>query len=378
MEDVRRKTAKAEEKARTNLSLALCEKILLKLEVKPLLRFKCVCHGWHELISSSGFIHRHLELSTADPEQSHHRVFSIFPLTTIDYSFFGFYVEREWNKIIDKPLRYPRKMSRVYLKIMGSCDGLICLFSGTKKKIIIIWNPLSHELVTLPLPFVRDCVGFYWFGHDSDSNSYKLVLSSHRNKYYSMFEFKSEDGLYNWRKCKDEIVCLLQVFEKRGTFFNGKVHWPCLQNRRVVVSYDLSKSKIRRMMAPNGGDAFFTLGVFDECLSAICKPGENFEIWVMKEYGLEQSWTRLMELEGFETNSHYLRPLGTLRNGDLIVDVDGRTLERYYFNYKTTRVVKTHRINGNLSSDAISFVESLISPIHAIKFYRELLYKIAN
>nr|XP_027118306.1 F-box/kelch-repeat protein At3g23880-like [Coffea arabica] len=371
MEDADRKIRKTEEKARTKLPLVLCEKILLRLDVKALSRFKCVCNGWHDLISSSRFIRRHLDLSIADPEQNHHRVFLIFPLTTIDYRYFGFHVERKYcNKIIDKPLRYPREMSPFYLEIIGSCDGLICLLSGVKDKSIIIWNPSSQELVTSPLPFSHADLGFYWFGGDCMSDGYKLLVSSHR-KYHKIYELSPYEGLYDWRKHKDEVIRPTRAFERRGTYFNGNVYWPCLQNRHIVVSYNLSNAEVRGIPAPDiiRGNASFTLGVLDGSLCAICKPYKNFEIWTMKECNLGQYyWTNLIQLEGFEANSNILRPLGTLRNGDLIVDVDQKTLQRYYFNGNTPRIVKTHNVNNGMLSDAITYVESLVSPIDSIQF----------
>ena len=69
-----------------------------------------------------------------------------------------------------------------------------------------------------------------------------------------------------------------------------------------------------------------------------------------------------------ETQSNFLRALGTLRNGDLIVDVDQETLQRYYFNGNTPRIVKTHNVNNGMLSDAITYVESLVSPIDSIQF----------
>ncbi|KAL3507254.1 hypothetical protein ACH5RR_032636 [Cinchona calisaya] len=378
MEEPQRKIAKTEEK----FSSAIYEKILLRLEVKDLLKFKCVCYDWYDIISSTRFVQRHLELSKTDPEKHLHRIFVVYPLTTIDYRYFGFHIERRWNKIIDKPFRYPiEKMSRVDTEIIGSCDGLICLLSGgVNEQITIIWNPCSQELVTSPLPFDRDGVGFYWFGRDNNSNGYKLLLSSHYDKNYTLYELSSNSnsngqGLYKWRKRTNKVICLTRVYQKTGTFFNGYVHWPCSQNRNFVVCYDLSKAKIRVLPAPDviqHNNPCFSLGVLDGCLSAICKPHDNFEIWVIKNYSLEKSWTRLMELEGFKINSKFLKLLGTLRNGDLIVEVDHTTLERYYFKGKTPRIVKTHSING-ISSDAITYVESLISPLGTIQLSPELL-----
>ncbi|KAL3507253.1 hypothetical protein ACH5RR_032635 [Cinchona calisaya] len=62
------------------------EKIRVRLEVKDLLRFKCVCRCWADIISSSFFVHRQLEQSKEDPDQNHRRIFLIFPHVTIPYN----------------------------------------------------------------------------------------------------------------------------------------------------------------------------------------------------------------------------------------------------------------------------------------------------
>ena len=67
-----------------------------------------------------------------------------------------------------------------------------------------------------------------------------------------------------------------------------------------------------------------------------------------------------MQVEWF-TKSKCLRPLGFLKNGEIMVDIDGRTLVRYSNNWKTGKVVIPDSRRSN-ESDAITYVPSFISP----------------
>ncbi|KAL3507329.1 hypothetical protein ACH5RR_032711 [Cinchona calisaya] len=352
------------------------EKILVRLEVKDLLRFKCVCRCWADIISSSFFVHRQLEQSKEDPDQNHRRIFLIFPHVTIPYNSCDDKEDSKSNRI-SKKIPLPRQFSRDDLKIMGSCDGLICLLS--KGYYVFLWNPSSRKVEELSQPSYG-CANFYWFGRDStiDGTNYKLIVGVSGDR----FDDRRTNTLYVWSSNTNtdrssyrwtemgETVYISKVFEDRGTFLNGIVHWPTYEpnmpNRLdFVVSYDLSRCEIRRLHAPaviQGGivNSCYTLGVLDGRLCTICKPIKKFEIWMMKEYGRNESWVRMVRLKEFEPNLKLLRPICFLKNGELIADVDRRKLVRYNFVTKTVQIVKTH--NNHPMSDVITYLESLISP----------------
>ena len=166
----------------------ICERILLRLDVKNILRFKCVCRSWCDLISNPSFAFRQLELSKADPEKSHHRILRTNRLATIDYNAFcdykafcdynSFWGENEcrWNRISTTqvpgdPPQHPR--------IVGSCDGLVCLlcYDYKVRHRMLIWNPCSREFLNVDAP---PCIiEFYWFGCKSfttKNGTYNLVV----------------------------------------------------------------------------------------------------------------------------------------------------------------------------------------------------------
>ncbi|XP_027120324.1 F-box/kelch-repeat protein At3g23880-like [Coffea arabica] len=367
----------------------VCENILVRVDVKNLCRFKCVCHGWYDLISSSRFTKKQFELLKPDPERNPDRIFMIYPHATIDMNAcIGSQKYNDGRNLMNKKVRYPKPSSFGSLRIMGSCDGLVSLMSEyNKNKVILMWNPSTKDLLTLDVP-ESESVGygheFYWFGHNdcsSNNGSYKLVLCLRTTLYnpiYTIYVLNSNSNsnsnssrsLYHWTRTAElQLISQMPYGRRlhgcRGTLLNGIVHWPSYCE---VTAYHLSEATVRRIAVPSinhgdghGWDQCFTLGVFDGCLGAICKPPENkFEIWIMKEYGVGESWTKYAQVEWF-TKSKCLRPLGFLKNGEMMVDIDGRTLVRYSNNWKTGKVVISHSHRSN-DSDAITYVPSFISP----------------
>lgn len=132
-------------------------------------------------------------------------------------------------------------------------------------------------------------------------------------------------------------------------------------DKLVVVWYDSSRDIIGKLRLPevielDNHSNEFTLGVLDGCLCVLNKtsPGYRFEVWAMKQYGVEESWSKMMELDGFPSNTGSLRPLGYLKNGELLVNVDNKRLVRH--NHQTNIAASVRPAN------AIGYVESLISP----------------
>ncbi|XP_027120321.1 F-box/kelch-repeat protein At3g23880-like [Coffea arabica] len=362
-----------------DLPLELHEQILLRLDVKALLRFKCVCSCWNDLISSSRFAERQLELSIADHEEKHHRILQTFPLATVEFNECG-------GHRISKRIPLPPQFSSHYLRILGSCDGLICLLNFSapslffNSKDILIWNPSTKELLTIPSPFGLVDPEFCWFGRDSNIiGAYKLVIGL-RTQIYSSEDlpiirilYSCGGGIYKWRGIETKFGSEIRSFsDPRGTHLNEIVHWPSSSSwfSHVVVTFDLSQEKFGTIPVPNmlHRNNGFTIGVFEKCLCAIFNFSphkrywwDRFEVWMMKEYGVKESWTMSMTLEGLEAFS--IRPLAFLKNGELIADVDDnahvKTYVRYSFKEKAAEVLKKH--NGE-NSDAITYVESLISP----------------
>jgi F-box interacting protein len=117
-------------------------------------------------------------------------------------------------------------------------------------------------------------------------------------------------------------------YPKVGPLFNGTIHWlarRCDLSVYVIVAFDLMKRKLLEMPFPDD-DSIPThcdLWVFGELLSILANNYNNnnnntVEIWVMKEYTMHSSWTKILVLPV----TYYFSLIYSTKNGDLI-GVDG-------------------------------------------------------
>ncbi|KAI3470021.1 hypothetical protein Pfo_026684 [Paulownia fortunei] len=229
------------------------------------------------------------------------------------------------------------------MEIVGSCDGLICLMNRGSMN-IVIFNPSTR---------IFCCNLFFPQGNLITQVQVLNLNGKCKSRYLRSVDQRTQDHNY--------------FFEKIGTLLHETLHWPACagpngpnRSRYKVVTYDFEKNEIVEIPAPGGvtGDeSSFTLGVLDECLFAIFRPGDIFELWIMKEYGEKESWTKYRNIEGY-SNFKFLTPLGFSGDGELIIDADSSVLTKYTFTEKRATVLNTRKCDN---SKAIIFTESLLS-----------------
>ncbi|KAF5820103.1 putative F-box domain-containing protein [Helianthus annuus] len=129
----------------------LVEQILLRSEVKDLIRFKSVCKSWHSVITSSGFINRHLNRSynkdRHNYEIGHRRI-----------------------RLTDGSGSYT---------LVGSSNGLVCIISYLRIGEVLVGNPLTRELRQLPLSTI-DSPSCWGFGYDSSTDDYNVLVGARK------------------------------------------------------------------------------------------------------------------------------------------------------------------------------------------------------
>uniref|UniRef100_A0A3Q7H517 F-box domain-containing protein n=1 Tax=Solanum lycopersicum TaxID=4081 RepID=A0A3Q7H517_SOLLC len=122
--------------------------ILLKLDVKSLLRFKCICKSWCTLIEDPKFIKHHYDMSQKDVNC--HKFF----LTGGEWN-----NEDDYFYSVDTPLQYDSVASLIESRIprishlsslsfvSSSNNGIILMVFPYD--LIILWNPAIDVLWTL-------------------------------------------------------------------------------------------------------------------------------------------------------------------------------------------------------------------------------------
>nr|POE67151.1 f-box/kelch-repeat protein [Quercus suber] len=151
-------------------------------------------------------------------------------------------------------------------------------------------------------------------------------------------------------------------------FFNGFHHWIGSLNsepgdsydHHIIMSFDMSHEVFQIIRFP---DMFFpnkTLAVFNDCLACIVYGiNEYIDIWVMREYGVEDSWTKQLVV------GHLLgiqRPLQILGNEEILLVDEKKTLVLYNIGSQEMKILqRTGYPKIFMPTQAFGYVESLVS-----------------
>ncbi|XP_074297865.1 F-box/kelch-repeat protein At3g23880-like [Silene latifolia] len=164
-------------KTTRRLLLDMILEILILLPAKSVLRFKCVCKEWCNLINNSLFAKLHLNKSLQS-DSKHNRALFTTALHFVD----DLYRPSRWIK-----LNWPKDIIRTNstcTEVVGSCNGLVCLKitrgPDYTVKCFVICNPTTGTF-KLILPSSdknwRDYKS-YGFGYDSEHDDYKIVVTN--------------------------------------------------------------------------------------------------------------------------------------------------------------------------------------------------------
>ena len=195
--------------------------------------------------------------------------------------------------------------------IVGLCNGLICLVE-CDFDYLRLYNPAtqlesqrSPRLVSIEevsdLGYTR-----FGFGYDDVSDKYKVVAIScdpEAETVAVVYTF----GEDSWGKIQTFPYTVLDM----GTFLSGTLNWLAIRSNspevdsynKFIVSFDVGKEQWREVLQPvfHRDHIHFTvptLGVLRDCLCLSYQYAYDayFVVWVMKEYGVRESWTILMNV----------------------------------------------------------------------------------
>ncbi|KAK4363163.1 hypothetical protein RND71_018404 [Anisodus tanguticus] len=208
---------------------------------------------------------------------------------------------------------------------MGSCNGLLCLFDPIVEYVTHILNPCTGEFVFLPDP-IRDLedpvsvvVGFRFL---HNRNVYKVV-----------------EIVYYKREIVDDDNDDLRFVDR-------------------IVAFDLQNEVFGVIPHPDfdSGRLNYTLGVLQDYV----------EIWVMKDYGVKESWTKRLKIVCSEVGLVIgaVQPLFFQRNGEVILQHDGTLL---CYNPLTKKLRELPISGMPRSFKAFIHVGSLVSPRKLLK-----------
>ncbi|KAE8698077.1 hypothetical protein F3Y22_tig00110602pilonHSYRG00089 [Hibiscus syriacus] len=174
---------------------------------------------------------------------------------------------------------------------------------------VILLNPalrVSKRLPDLGFKKRRGCYTVYGFGFDASLDDYKVVrVFCYQSKGFED-AYESIVRVYSlrtnsWRRIQDfhfGVPC-----NEAAKHVDGNLNWIVFHGQEgfscTIVSLDLAQETYKEVPQPCYGDGASerTLGVLDGCLCVLCNYGRLYAVvWVMKEYGKRESWTKLITI----------------------------------------------------------------------------------
>ncbi|PIA59781.1 hypothetical protein AQUCO_00400583v1 [Aquilegia coerulea] len=193
--------------------------------------------------------------------------------------------------------------------LIGSCNGLVCLFQLGSFELL---NPRTRECKIFEASYLRECDGTgYGFGYDSIADEYKVVHMDYREDLRPPNDYKtwvdSQVNVYSVSDTKYRMTFDIPYKIVNGNYpavyLNGALHWvavPKRKKRKTIVSFNMREKVFQVLPIPDnvGIKAIMNIGVLGEQICMICTSGTNqMEIWVMKNYSAKDSWTKLCSIE---------------------------------------------------------------------------------
>lgn len=267
-----------------------------------------------------------------------------------------------------------------WVRVWGSSDGLL-LVSDEGNSNLILLNPSTRECKKLPTcPFFHALVGVgefvayaYGIGYDSCTDGYEVVMLSYSG--LSHITIVAVYSLRNdaWRRLRDFPSMLMRY--TCGVLFNGCLHWLGWRaGSFAIVAINLPDEIFKEVPLPGALNACtigysYELVVLGDCLCLVSRPlSYQFRVWMMKEYGVRESWNKIT-IERPERPRLIL--LGLLAEDELLfksneVILDGDKTKKLVVYNPKKRTMRDIVVCGIPSEFAFrgTYVESLVSPHH--------------
>ncbi|XP_058756081.1 F-box/kelch-repeat protein At3g23880-like isoform X2 [Vicia villosa] len=252
---------------------------------------------------------------------------------------------------------YPFTFKEPFYCIFGSCDGMFCL---EVNRSVILWNPSIQKSKTLPSIGGFPPVTAYGIGFDTLIDNYKVVcvvdegiLEDAKIKVHTL-------GTNSWRMIPGDFPVPTRRSLKLAS---GTLNWFSFDDYRIV-SFDLVNESCRKLLPPTYyGEVVYSviLDVLRDCLCIFAHSYTSSTVWMMKEYGNEESWTQLFRVPRREESFYdiHTRPIWISKD-DLVLMKKKMNLAICDFKNGAFKIQMIQNIDDWLSPEV--YIESLVSP----------------
>ncbi|PQP94210.1 F-box protein CPR30 [Prunus yedoensis var. nudiflora] len=298
-----------------NIPRELIWDILLRLQPKDLIRYRCVSKAWYALIHNQDFIKPHLERSIKTNSTR-----TIFLSTTPSYFFsLPFDNDEKLGTATTVGFSIPSKDPvRETTVTVGYANGLVCICNYVDEDIsyIALWNPSIQKLKKIPIrthepraqPSPKsEMLDIYGFGYNSTNDDYKLVgiIRKPANEYeVSVYSLKAN----SWKRIQNMPCSGFSLQNNHMVFSKGALGWLMWKKlhhelQYMIVTLDLASEKYREFPFPvdrideieNSRLELDALG--DYLCICVNRFMNRCEAWIMKEYGVTESWSLLYSID---------------------------------------------------------------------------------
>ena len=362
--------------------------ILIRLPTKSIITCTSVCKTWKSLIQNPTFISTHLHHSINN--NNHYLFFRFYDVEEDIKEKYPLYNDNDFiqHTRFDFPLEPQNKDDPIF-RVVGTCNGLVCLsddlYIYTNE--FFLWNPCVRKFVKLPYPnltyhpdcFFRVSIGF---GFDAETNDYKVVrmvsLVVDHNDDLDIEIDQPEVEVFSlatgeWRKVTSFLppICTLMEDREPQTFVNGALHWLAFRSTgddklvHFVLVFDLGDETFCEIQLPEllnySGYGRIQLcayvSVYGNSIALFQRRDSDYSeyeiMWVMKEYGVVSSWTKVLTIDDQDQGW----AIGSRRNGEVVFE----SYEWQLFSLDLeTREKKDLRISSYTHTFVESYDESLV------------------
>ncbi|XP_020216448.1 F-box/kelch-repeat protein At3g06240 [Cajanus cajan] len=321
--------------------------IMGKLPLKSIKRFGCVCKSWVSLLENPNFMtifrnnflsnHRSYyddtvlllcqSLNTNITETHHENLF------LLSGEKFQNRVKLDWPNLFQE-----QNLANSHIDILGhaSINGILCV--NNRYSTIGLWNPTTEELKIIPpspnkfvpsnLVYSADPCGF---GYDRDTDDYKVIShvqfllfddndnwnreNEHRNPLWEIYSLRSN----SWKNLEIDVDVPLSD-RVDYLYLDGMCHW---QGGDYLVSFDLSNEVFFTTPIPleipsdrirYEYDVTLVLLNVSVALISHFMYCSTFNISILGEVGVKESWTKLFIVEPLP---YILHSIGAGKKGDI-------------------------------------------------------------
>ncbi|XP_057797595.1 F-box/kelch-repeat protein At3g06240-like [Salvia miltiorrhiza] len=325
--------------------------ILLRLSVRSIAVSKCVCKPLLHLLGTHDFAKSHFSKSapalafTMRTNDSYRLKISELEEDEID---------PESHDLLTNINFFPEAMVNFTAEasLGGSVNGLLFLFDY-RNSCHYVSNPITREFFFIRCP--RVMVVSHGFGVSRITGQHKLVcIDPFGDGRFNCYVYTLGTGSWRRVEANDSFGWTPKIV---ATFLNGNLHWMVWSDpypMEQIFCFDLETECFSRFNVPPLRRSIMSRLLFTlrDCL-CFCDDDEGdgtgrVVIWMMKEYGVEKSWTKeYVVTPNLAFLGHgldkfpfqLLQPIKVFKNGDVLM-LCGRKMFMYHSKHtKTTREI---------------------------------------